>query len=352
MELLGPPKPSRSCDPSPSVRNSSARKSSASVNSLPDEILSRILFLAATPHNFSQVDAAASGAESSVDFDVSPCHGMGMVSKRWASLLPVMRITAAADPTSGREDSDDQVDSLHPAPTLSAPALFRALSRAPSVTSLTLGDGALDFYDRHFLTSLLAACPNLTCLSLGEPCFTAAPPPFSIGLEPLDSFFRAVAPQLQELGLLLLIEVTKLPDSISSLSSLRVLRLRSKKVATAPGGAVSSARSSRPANLFPLPHSLCDLASLTSLCIDGPWNVQLPSGMGALQQLRRLELRHCDGELPDAWAKLEEVSLDKCSMRSLPPTWLETLTRLTLCSCDHLESRPIHPSPAIHRCDT
>ncbi|CAI5509540.1 unnamed protein product [Closterium sp. Naga37s-1] len=342
------------------------------MNSLPDEILSRILFLAATPHNGSEVDAAASDAEPSVDSDVSPCHGMGMVSKRWASLLPVVRITAAADMASRPEDSDDQDDSLLPASTLSAPALFRALFRAPSVTSLTLGDGALDFYDHHFLTSLLAACPNLTCVSLGEPCFKAAPPPFTIGLAPLDSFFRAVAPQLQELALLLPVDIMKLPDSISSLSSLRVLRLRANELQRLPEGLchlpalqelrlscrmlelpenlgrlkalrhLAITRGGR--NLFPLPETLSDLASLTSLRIDGWWNVQLPSGIGALQQLRRLELRHLDGELPDAcnaWANLEEVSLDRCSMRSLPPTWLQTLTRLTLRSCDHLESLPI-----------
>ncbi|CAI5970688.1 unnamed protein product [Closterium sp. NIES-65] len=333
------------------------------MNGLPDEILSRILFLAATPHIDSQLDAAASDTVPSVDSDVSPCHGMGMVSKRWASLLPVVRITAAADSPSRREDSADQYDSLLPASTLSAPALFRALSRAPSVTSLTLGDDALDLYDHHFLTSLLAACPKLTCVSLGEPCFTAAPPPFTIGLAPLDSFFRAAAPQLQELALLLPPVVTRLPDSISSLSSLRVLRLRSNTLQQLPDGlchlrALQELHLTCPM-LQELPENLGQLKALRHLSMrrgcrssyrppDSLGDLSLLSSLrinGNLQQLRRLELQHFEGELPDAWAKLEEVSLDKCSMRSLPPTWLETLTRLTLCSCDHLEPLPIHHIP-------
>ncbi|CAI5968363.1 unnamed protein product [Closterium sp. NIES-64] len=333
------------------------------MNGLPDEILSRILFLAATPHIDSQLDAAASDTVPSVDSDVSPCHGMGMVSKRWASLLPVVRITAAADSPSRREDSADQYDSLLPASTLSAPALFRALSRAPSVTSLTLGDDALDLYDHHFLTSLLAACPKLTCVSLGEPCFTAAPPPFTIGLAPLDSFFRAAAPQLQELALLLPPVVTRLPDSISSLSSLRVLRLRSNTLQQLPDGlchlrALQELHLTCPM-LQELPENLGQLKALRHLSMrrgcrssyrppDSLGDLSLLSSLrinGNLQQLRRLELQHFEGELPDAWAKLEEVSLDKCSMRSLPPTWLETLTRLTLRSCDHLEPLPIHHIP-------
>ncbi|CAI5970322.1 unnamed protein product [Closterium sp. NIES-65] len=333
------------------------------MNSLPDEILSRILFLAATPHIDSQLDAAASDTVPSVDSDVSPCHGMGMVSKRWALLLPVVRITAAADSPSRREDSADQYDSLLPASTLSAPALFRALSRAPSATSLTLGDDALDLYDHHFLTSLLAACPKLTQVSFGEPCFTAAPPPFTIGLAPLDSFFRAAAPQLQELALLLPPVVTRLPDSISSLSSLRVLRLRSNTLQQLPDGlchlrALQELHLTCPM-LQELPENLGQLKALRHLSMrrgcrssyrppDSLGDLSLLSSLrinGNLQQLRRLELRHFEGELPDAWAKLEEVSLDKCSMRSLPPTWLETLTRLTLRSCDHLEPLPIHHIP-------
>ncbi|CAI5496004.1 unnamed protein product [Closterium sp. Naga37s-1] len=296
-----------------------------------------------------------------------------MVSKRWASLLPIVRISAPADSPPRREDYYRHDDSPLPVPTLSAPALLRTLSRAPSVTSLTLGDGAVDFYDHDFLTSLLAACPKLTCLSLGEPRFTAAPPPFTISLASLDSFFRAAAPQLQELALLLPIEAPKLPDSITSLSSLRVLRLRSIKIQHLPDGlchlpalqelqfscsmlwtvpedfgqlkalthlsivdSMNSARS--------LPDSLGDLSSLTSLCITFSCG-RLPDSITALQQLRRLELRRYDScDWPDgceAWTRLEEVSLEKCSVRSFPPAWLKTLKRLTVRSCDNLKSLPI-----------
>ncbi|CAI7819184.1 unnamed protein product [Closterium sp. NIES-53] len=341
------------------------------MNSLPDEILSRILFLATNPRNDSQVDAASSDAEPSVESDVNPCHGLGMVSKRWALLLPgVVRMSAAADSSSRRKDPGDQDDSLLPVPTLSTPALLRTLSHAPSVTSLTLGDGAVDFYDHAFLSSVLAACPKLTRLSFGEPRFTAAPPPFTIRLASLDSFFRAAAPQLQELALVLPPNVTEFPDSISSL---RVLRLRANELAHLPDGlcllpALRELHLNCPelwelpknfgqlkilthlsigecenSPVFRLPDSLGDLPSLTSLRIDCSCHLHVPSSIDALQQLRRLELRRFDDELPDvcdAWAKLEEVALDECRMRSLPPTWLETLTRLTLRSCNHLESFP------------
>ncbi|CAI5965594.1 unnamed protein product [Closterium sp. NIES-64] len=289
------------------------------MDSLPNEIVSRIFFLAATTDKDSQVGAAASDAEPIVESDVSPCHGMGMVSKRWASLLPVVRISAAADSSSRLEDPDNQNESLPvpvlSAPALSAPALFRTLSRAPNVTSLTLGNDAVDFYDDSFLTSLLSACPKLTGFSLGEPRLTAAPPPFTIGLASLDSFFRAAAP----CSLLL-----ELPENFGQLKALTHLSIEYE-------------------NLFGLPDSLGDLSSLTSLCIDGSFDLQIPSSTTSLRQLRRLELRRFDGELPggcEALANLEEVTLEEFGMRSLPLTWLETLTRLTLCSCNELTSLP------------
>ncbi|CAI5528883.1 unnamed protein product [Closterium sp. Naga37s-1] len=239
-----------------------------------------------------------------------------------SALLPTLHLVGrniTVNYESRRADYYRHDDSQLPVPTLSAPALLRMLSRAPSVTSLTLGDGAVDFYDDSFLTSLLAACPKLTCLTLGEPRFTAAPPPFTISLSSLDSFFRAAAPQLQQLALLLAIEAPKLPDSISSLSSLCVLRLRSIKIQQLPDGLchlpalqelqfscsmlwdvpedfgqlkalthlsiVDSMNSA-----LSLPDSLGDLSSLTSLCIAFPCG-RLPDSITALQQLRRLQLR-------------------------------------------------------------
>ncbi|CAI5528813.1 unnamed protein product [Closterium sp. Naga37s-1] len=313
------------------------------MDNLPDEILSRIFFLAATTDKDSQVGAAASDAEPIVESDVSPCHGMGMVSKRWASLLPVVRISAAADSSSRLEDPDNQNESLPvpalSAPTLSAPALFRTLSRAPNVTSLTLGNGAVDFYDDSFLTSLLSACPKLTGLSLGEPRLTAAPSPFTIGLASLDSFFRAAAPYSSKFE--------HLPDGLCHLPALRELHLSCSLLLELPEnfGQLKALThlSIECENLFGLPDSLGDLLSLTSLCIDGSFDLQLPSSITSLRQLRRLELRRFDSELPggcEALANLEEVTLEEFGMRSLPLTWLETLTRLTLCSCNELTSLP------------
>ncbi|CAI5471721.1 unnamed protein product [Closterium sp. Yama58-4] len=294
-----------------------------------------------------------------------------MVSKRWASLLPVVRISAPADSPPRREEYYRYYDSgfikftdknLLPVPKLSTPALLRTLSRAPSVTFLALGDGAVDFYDDSFLTSLLAACPKLTCLTLGEPRFADAPPPFTISFASLNSFFRAAAPQLQELALLLPYEARKHLDSISSLSSLRVLRLRSDTIQRLPDGLcylpalqelqfscsmlwdvpedfgqlkaltrLSIVDSQNGAHS--LPDSLGDLSSLTSLCIAFPCG-RLPNSITALQQLRRLQLRRYDSDFPDgceAWTRLEEVSLEKCSLHLTDvfiPSPLSHLARL------------------------
>ncbi|CAI5469239.1 unnamed protein product [Closterium sp. Yama58-4] len=136
---------------------------------------------------------------------------------------------------------------------------------------------------------------------------------------------------------------------MSSLSSLRVLRLRSVKIQQLPDGLcrlpalqelqlscsmlwtvpedfgqlkaltrlsiVDSQNSARS-----LPDSLGDLSSLTSLCIAFSC-VGLPDSITALQHLRRLQLRRYDSlDWPDgceAWTRLEELSLEKCSSLSL-----------------------------------
>ncbi|CAI7781289.1 unnamed protein product [Closterium sp. NIES-53] len=63
--------------------------------------------------------------------------------------------------------------------------------------------------------------------------------------------------------------------------------------------------------------------------------------MGALQNMRRQELRKFDGELPDSclgWTKLEEVTLESCrNLRRFPASRIETLTNLTMRCC------PLHP---------
>ncbi|CAI5502483.1 unnamed protein product [Closterium sp. Naga37s-1] len=91
-----------------------------------------------------------------------------------------------------------------------------------------------------------------------------------------------------------------------------------------------------------LPESFGDLSSLTSLRIDGSWQVPgFPLRIGALQNIRRLELRNFDNGLPDAckgWTKLEEVTLDSCrNIRNLPPSRIEFLTALTIRHCFDLK---------------
>ncbi|GJP69913.1 hypothetical protein CLOP_g911 [Closterium sp. NIES-67] len=251
-----------------------------------------------------------------------------------------------------------------PPTVLSASALLRALSRAPGVTSLSLGKRAVDFYNDQFLPSLRSACPKLTCLSISEPRFTGAPP-FKIGLESLEGFFHGSGWRLQELSLSHCLELTELPAAISSLTSLRVLLLHSNVLNQLPDGishlpALQELHLNCPAlrelpetfgqlkslahisfsefrDLRRLPESFGDLSSLISLKIDGSWHLKFPDSIGALQrlqQMRRLELRCYEGEFPEAC----EITLEQCRfLRNLPPTWFETLTRLTIHHCANLE---------------
>ncbi|CAI5505464.1 unnamed protein product [Closterium sp. Naga37s-1] len=94
-----------------------------------------------------------------------------------------------------------------------------------------------------------------------------------------------------------------------------------------------------------LPDSIGDLSSLTSLHIDGSWHVdRFPPRVGALQQMRRLDLRNFNGALPDAcekWAKLEQVTLASCAdMRTLQLASMRSLTHLTISFCWNLPSLP------------
>ncbi|CAI5998199.1 unnamed protein product [Closterium sp. NIES-65] len=87
-----------------------------------------------------------------------------------------------------------------------------------------------------------------------------------------------------------------------------------------------------------LSESFGDLSSLTSLQIDGSWQViGFPVRIGALQRMRRLELRNFDNGLPDAckrWTNLEEVTLDSCrNIPYLPAARIESLTALTIRNC-------------------
>ncbi|CAI5536433.1 unnamed protein product [Closterium sp. Naga37s-1] len=259
------------------------------------------------------------------------------------------------------------------APTISAPALFRTLALAPSVTALSLEAYAVDIYDDEFLSSLLSARPQLARLSIGSPRFTGTPH-FRIGTEAVENFFRVASSCLQELSLReCLGHTTKLPASVASLSSLRVFRLCSKVFRSLPDeicqlSALQELYLTCPLlqqlprkigqltrlehlsftgckEMRRLPDSLGDLSSLTSLHIDGAWQVdRLPPRIGALQQMRRLDLRNFRGGLPEAcenWAKLEQVTLASCTdMRSCQLASVHSLTHLTISACRELQSLP------------
>ncbi|CAI7789833.1 unnamed protein product [Closterium sp. NIES-54] len=192
------------------------------------------------------------------------------------------------------------------------------------------------------------------------------------------SFFRVVSSCLQELSLReCLGSTTKLPDSVASLSSLRVFRLCSKALRSLPDQICQLSALQElyldcpllqqlPENfgrlatlehlsftdcteMRRLPDSLGDLSSLTSLYIDGSWHVdQFPPRVGALQQMRRLELQNFEGGFPEAckqWAKLEQslprdlpsaFALRHLTLNDLGPTMsLEPLCQLV--SLERLE---------------
>ncbi|CAI5458617.1 unnamed protein product [Closterium sp. Yama58-4] len=258
------------------------------------------------------------------------------------------------------------------APAHSALSLFRNLSLTPSITSVSLAERALDFYDDAFLSSLIYNCARLVRLRVHEPCF-AGSPHFQITLQSLEEFFRLAAPRLQELTLShCLGQMENLPGSIASMSSLRVLRLHSKFLRTLPDGicqlsalqelhlscpllwqlpeAFGELRSlaqlsfSECTKLQMLPDSFNDLSSLTSLRIDGSWQVHpFSTRMGALQNLRRLELRKFDGRLPlmyGRWTKLEVVTLESCpNIFGFPTSCSGSLTALTIRSCPSVRPR-------------
>ncbi|CAI5482161.1 unnamed protein product [Closterium sp. Yama58-4] len=259
------------------------------------------------------------------------------------------------------------------APAVSAPALLRTLALAPRVTALSLEASAVDFYDDEFLSRLLSARPHLARLSIAPPRFTGTSH-FRIGTKSFENFFRVASSRLQELSLReCLGHTTKLPASVASLSSLRVFRLCSKVLRSLPDEVCQLSALQElylscpllqqlPENfgqltrlehlsftdckvLRRLPESFGDLASLTSLHVDGSWQVdRFPPRVGALQQMRRLELRNFTGaSLPDAckkWANLEQVTLDSCAMRTFQLASVHSLTHLTISVCWKLQSLP------------
>ncbi|CAI5482158.1 unnamed protein product [Closterium sp. Yama58-4] len=259
------------------------------------------------------------------------------------------------------------------APAVSAPALLRTLALAPRVTALSLEASAVDFYDDEFLSRLLSARPHLARLSIAPPRFTGTSH-FRIGTKSFENFFRVASSRLQELSLReCLGHTTKLPASVASLSSLRVFRLCSKVLRSLPDEVCQLSALQElylscpllqqlPENfgqltrlehlsftdckvLRRLPDSFGDLASLTSLHVDGSWQVdRFPPRVGALQQMRRLELRNFTGaSLPDAckkWANLEQVTLDSCAMRTFQLASVHSLTHLTISVCWKLQSLP------------
>ncbi|CAI5511031.1 unnamed protein product [Closterium sp. Naga37s-1] len=116
---------------------------------------------------------------------------------------------------------------------LHAGELLRGLASFPNVTSLTLAYRSVDFLNDEFLTAMPSACPQLSCLCLDEPRYTGVPH-FRITPQCLGRFLLG-ASRLEELTLdHSLGNMTKLPSSLASLLSLRVLNLSMPRLTVLP----------------------------------------------------------------------------------------------------------------------
>ncbi|CAI5529597.1 unnamed protein product [Closterium sp. Naga37s-1] len=370
------------------ARRAACRAQATSINHLPDEILLKIVShataataaTASTAANLAELTAAVVAADTGQTDEPSFTDGpdrsnLAVVCKRWMLLMTTLRVHGGFKSRSECElRNTERLAMTLSAPAISAPTLFRTLALAPSITELFLEANAVDFYDDEFLPGLLSARPELARLSIGSPRFTGSPH-FRIGTRAVESFFCLASSRgLQELSLReCLGHTTKLPASVASLSSLRVFRLCSKALRSL---SAEMCRLSALQELYlncpllqhlpenfgrltrlehlsftdctemrRLPDSLGDLASLTSLHVDGSWHVdKFPPRVAALQHMRRLELRNFNGALPDAcekWANLEQVTLDSCEdMRRFQLASVHSLTHLTISACWDLHSLP------------
>ncbi|GJP44697.1 hypothetical protein CLOM_g4058, partial [Closterium sp. NIES-68] len=176
-------------------------------------------------------------------------------------------------------------------------------------------------------------------------------PFFRVGQRALDRFFRAVAPRLEELSRAHCLDQTqKLPPSIAVFLALRVLRLHSEFLRALPDrmcklAALQELHLSCPL-LEELPEAFEQLRSLAHLSLSKCTEMRaLPDNIGALQQMRRLELRHFRGDLPEVceeWTTLEDVTLVACdNIHMLPPACVELLTRLYLACSWEQEALPV-----------
>ncbi|CAI5529633.1 unnamed protein product [Closterium sp. Naga37s-1] len=214
------------------------RARAMSINHLPDELLSRIISLATVANSAgltAEVDAEDTGQTREPNLTDAPGgSNLAAVCKRWMLLMTTLRVRGDFDSHFSELRRPDRREMTLSAPAISAPALFRALALAPSITALILEANAVDFYDDEFLSRLLSARPQLARLSIAPPRFTGAPH-FRISTKSLENFFRVASSRLQELSLRECFgHTTKLPASIASLSSLRVLRMCSKVLRSLP----------------------------------------------------------------------------------------------------------------------
>ncbi|CAI5529368.1 unnamed protein product [Closterium sp. Naga37s-1] len=260
--------------------------------------------------------------------------------------------------------------------------LLRGLVRLPNVTTLTLEYKSVDFLNDEFLTALPSACPQLSRLRLDEPRYTGVPH-FRITPTCLGRFFLR-ASRLEQLTLdQSLGNMTKLPSSLASLSSLRVLTLSVPRLTVLPDEfsalhALEELRvicpelRSLPASvtqltrlsrlcltdcrvMHRLPAQLCAMSVLTALKIHGWFRLEgIPESIGALKELRRLVLRNISCAQPDVgeeWRKLEELRLENVSRGwgRFPPISLDSLALLTIRHCRSLRALPddIGAAPAL-----
>ncbi|CAI7884684.1 unnamed protein product [Closterium sp. NIES-53] len=256
------------------------RARARSINHLPDELATTPITAAKSAIELDASDTGETGKPNFTDFS-----NIAVVCKRWILLMTTLRVCGSSKSKHAEIRGPELRAMTLSAPAISAPAL------APRVTALSLEANAVDFYDDEFLSRLLSVPPHLALLSIGCPRFTGTPH-FRIDTQAVDNFFRVAWLCLQDLSLRECPSHTaKLPTSVASLSSLRVFRLSSRALRS-------------------LPDEICRLSALQELYLNCLLLQRLPENFDRLMSLEHLSFMDCTEmrRLPDSLGDLASLT--------------------------------------------
>ncbi|CAI5468018.1 unnamed protein product [Closterium sp. Yama58-4] len=248
--------------------------------------------------------------------------------------------------------------------------LLQLLSSFPKLTKLVLSYGSLNTAFNSLFSRLADVCPHLTELrveSMGREYRYEGVSETSLEflfkkctlLEDLHldcSNNAAIPPSIDRLTLLrnlnLRTSVTRLPDTFTSLQSLRSIVLHTYRLAALPadfGNLVSlTSLKVHSCSLASLPESIGQLASLNLLSLNDCSTMQLPTSLTKLSSLAVLEIRRCKFLLPPPvnfprlW-RLETLILEGVTgLRDLIEALehLRRLKALTIKCCSDITSPP------------